>query len=237
MNAIVQKQDSLPIPADYTTPSALVALAVQQGADLQKLEKLLELERQWKADRAREAYYQALAEFKKTPVIVTKDKLNKQYGSKYTGIGNLVNTVNSAMAPLGLNARWDFKQDGDIIAVSCILAHSLGHSESVTLSGPPDASGSKNSLQQIKSTITYLEIATYQAVTGVASSDFGDDDGNGVVMRIDANQAADLKALMEEVNANTTAFLKFFKIAKLEDLGKPAFPDAVRMLEAKRKKA
>lgn len=236
MNAIVQKQDSLPIPAENPTPSTLLALAVQQGADLQKLEKLMELERQWKADRAREAYYQALAEFKKAPVVVTKDKLNKQYGSKYTGIGNLVNTVNAAMAPYGLNARWAFKQDGDIITVSCILSHSLGHNESVTLSGPPDDSGSKNSLQQVKSTITYLEIATYQAVTGVASSDFGDDDGNGAVVRIDAKQAADLQALMDEVKANKTAFLKYFKIEKLEDLAASAYSDAIRMLEQKRKK-
>ena len=51
------------------------------------------------------------------------------------------------------------------------------------MSGPPDDSGKKNPLQQIKSTITYLEIATFEAVTGIAASDAGDDDGNGTARK------------------------------------------------------
>lgn len=230
MNDIVNKE---PTEQPNTTPPALLALAVQQGADLTKLEKLMDLERQWKADKAREAYYKALAEFKKVSVIVTKDKVNKQYNSRYAGIGNTVNTVNAAMAPFGLNARWDFQQ-GETITVTCILSHTLGHNEKVSLSGPPDESGSKNTLQQIKSTVTYLEVATYQAVTGTVSSDISDDDGNGSVERITEHQAADLKALIDEVEANIPKFCKFFKISKIEELGAAAYKDAVRMLRQKK---
>jgi hypothetical protein len=72
------------------------------------------------------------------------------------------------------------------------------------LSSPPDTSGAKNPLQQIKSAITYLEGATFQAITGIVASD-EDDDGNGFkpkdpVQAPDGfdNWKADMTALADE---------------------------------------
>ena len=218
-----------------STPMQMLQLAVQEGHDLEKIEKLMELERQWKTDQAREAYLVALTKFKKKRITVTKDKRNDQYGSRYTSIGNLVDTVNSAMAPFGFSANWKVEQ-GDFITVTCVLTHTLGHSESVSLSGPPDDSGKKNTLQQIKSTLTYLEAATFQAVTGVVSKEANmDDDGNGAVDTITPSQLADLEALLDEVEADRDAFLKYCKVGSLEDLPAEKFKQAVKALEQKRK--
>jgi hypothetical protein len=83
-----------------------------------------------------------------------------------------------------LNARWDVEQ-GTSIKVTCILSHAMGHSERVSLSGPPDESGAKNKLQQIKSTLTYLKGATFEAVTGVATIPGNlDDDGNAAGKKV-----------------------------------------------------
>ena len=229
-------QDVVPIGTQAlqnVTPMHMLQVAVEQGHDLEKIEKLMELERRWKADQAREAYFVALAEFKKEQITVTKDKKNDQYNSMYTTIGNLVNTVNAAMAPFGLNARWSIDQS-ELITVTCILSHTLGHSEQVSMSGPPDESGSKNCLQQIKSTITYLESTTFQAVTGVVSRDTLDDDGNAAVDVISEKQLADLVALITEVNADRAAFLKYCKVSSLEMLPVSKYQTAVRALESKR---
>ena len=215
------------------TPMAMLASAVEQGHDLEKIEKLMELESRWKADQAREAYYVALAEFKKVGVTVTKDKHNAQYNSKYTGIGNLVNTVSEAMAPFGLNARWEIDQTGGI-KVTCILSHTLGHSESVPMSGPPDESGKKNPLQQIKSTVTYLESATFQAVTGVVSSDAADNDGNDAVETITEEQAADLNALREEVGVDLSRFLKWARVPAIDEIPAENYSRCVTKLEISR---
>src|SRR5687768_295306 len=124
-NAVMklEPQELRPMAPVNNTPSAMLAIAVQQGADLDKLERLMQLEREWKADQAREAYYKAVAEFKQVPLLVTKDKVNKQYNSKYTGQGNLVNTVNPVLARFGLSADWDLNQDNGI-KVTCTLSHS-----------------------------------------------------------------------------------------------------------------
>jgi hypothetical protein len=52
---------------------------------------------------------------------------------------------------------------------------------------------------------------------------------------ITEEQSATLNALIEEVKADKALFLKFFKVAKLDDLPSPVYPAAVKMLETKRK--
>lgn len=178
MNAMVEH-----IPAGNVvimTPLDSVRIQMTECQDLARLEKLMDLERRWRAEQAERDYVAAFALFKKNMPDVVKDLLNTQYGSDYSSLANLVNTTNKVLGEYGLNASWDPDQSqSPVIKVTCILAHAGGHKERVSISGPPDKSGSKNPLQEIKSTLTYLEGATFQAITGVvARSACKDDDGN-----------------------------------------------------------
>jgi hypothetical protein len=157
----------------------MLEAAANRGASIEELEKWMALQERWQAAQAKRAYTLAFADFKQNMPDVVKDMLNKQYGSDYSSLANLVNTTNRELGKWGLNASWDIEQ-GDKVAVYCILTHAEGHSERVRIEAPQDTSGSKNALQQIKSTLTYLEGATFQAITGVvARSASKDDDGNG----------------------------------------------------------
>jgi hypothetical protein len=177
MNAMVEH-----IPAGQVinmTPLQSVRIQMTECQDLARLEKLMELEKRWHAEQAERAYVTAFALFKKNMPDVVKDMLNKQYGSDYSSLANLVNTTNKVLGEYDLNARWDPDQSGGTIKITCIMTHAEGHSERVSLFGPPDTTGQKNPLQQIKSTLTYLEGATFQAITGVvARSASTDDDAN-----------------------------------------------------------
>lgn len=159
----------------------LNAIQRHPDMDLAKLEKLMDLAERWRAAEAKRAYIAAKAAFKKNMPDVIKDMFNKQYGSDYSSLANLVNKTNPYLSEYGLEASWRPEPDySNGIVVKCILQHVDGHHEEVTLKGPPDTSGQKNPLQQIKSTLTYLEVATFQAITGVvARSACADDDGNG----------------------------------------------------------
>lgn len=176
------RSDSPSVPAAQScavTPMDMLKMAVSQGADLDKLEKLMELQSKWEANEAKKAFVAAMAEFKACSLVITKDKTNTQFSSKYSSIGNLVNTANESLSKFGLSARWDIDQVNGI-RVTCILTHRMGHSEQCSMTGPADTSGKKNPLQEIKSTITYLKISTFEAITGIASSEGNaDDDGNG----------------------------------------------------------
>jgi hypothetical protein len=198
-----------PLVTNGMSPVDTLLNAIQRhpDMDLVKLEKLMELAERWRAAEAKRAYVRAFALFKKNMPDVVKDMLNKQYGSDYSSLANLVNTTSRVLGEYGLHANWRPDQS-DGIKITCVITHEDGHSEDVWLKGPPDTSGQKNPLQQIKSTLTYLEGATFQAITGVvARSACADDDGNGAGKNAKPevtapsgydNWRADMKALADE---------------------------------------
>ena len=126
------------------------------------------------------AFNHDLAAFKSENIRITKDKYNAQYKSRYASLGNLVDTVTPYLSKHNLSFRWDLENTTSEVKVICILMHSEGHSVSVPMNAPPDGSGSKNLIQQSKSTITYLRACTLECILGVAATDASlDDDGNG----------------------------------------------------------
>lgn len=160
---------------------AIIQAASTNGeVDADKMLKLIEAAERIDALTAKKAYVGAMAAFKADPPKIVKDKDNKQYGSKYAGLANVTDTINSKLSEHGLSSSWktDQKENG-WPEVTCVITHAQGHSESTKLSAPPDDSGSKNPIQKIKSTITYLEQITLLALTGLATYDEADDDGNG----------------------------------------------------------
>lgn len=170
--AIVQAQ-----PAPMSPIQQLQLQIVREG-DINKLEKLMDLERRWRREQAEQAFVEAMAAFKAESIRVRKDKENRQYNSRYTSLGNLVDTVTPYLSKHMLSASWDIRQ-AEKIEVTCVITHAAGHSKSVTMAAPPDTSGQKNPIQQIKSTITYLKICTFESACGLASVEGNlDDDGN-----------------------------------------------------------
>jgi ERF superfamily len=173
---------TLQVLPDPSKPAAMIAAALRTGRfEIDELERLYELQRQYDKDEAKKAFHLAKADFKRSPPDIVRDMLNKQYNSTYASIAAVVNTTNAALAPHGLDAHWDItEQTKEGMKVACILTHAQGHSERVEMWGPMDTSGQKNPLQQVNSTFTYLKIGTFEAVTGVASRvGNADDDGNG----------------------------------------------------------
>lgn len=170
------------VRTEAPTPAHMLQTAIEKGMTPEMIEKFMDLEERYRKNEAKKAFDAAVAAFHENPPHVTKDKVNPQYQSRYTSLGNLVNTVSEALGNHGLHASWKIEQPDGQVRVTCVLAHTLGHSESVTMTAPPDGSGSKNPIQMIKSTVTYLRGATFEAVTGIASDESTgvnlDDDGN-----------------------------------------------------------
>lgn len=161
------------------TPADIVLYAMQKGADIAQIEKFMDLQMKWEADQARKAFVADMAEFKKNPPEIIKDKQVAFSGTQYmhATLGAVTEAIVTGLARHGFSHRWDTNQANNVIEVTCILTHKLGHSERTTLSGAKDDSGKKNQIQQVASTITYLQRYTLLAATGVATKDQSDDDG------------------------------------------------------------
>jgi hypothetical protein len=164
-----------------SNPMQMLAIAVERGDDMDKLRQLMDLKDRWEATEARKAFVVAMAGFKSEPVEILKSKrVDIPGGAKFAHatLADVADGVCSSMSKHGLSHRWETKQDGDLITVTCVLTHIDGHEERTTLFARPDDSGKKNAIQQVASTVTYLERYTLMAACGLAAKDM-DDDGRG----------------------------------------------------------
>lgn len=170
-------------PATAPTPAHLLQLAVQQNADIDKLEKLMALQERWEKSEARKAYDTAFAAFKAEAVRIVKNRAvtaGPLAGKKYAELFSVVNAVTPALSANGLSSSWAITRDEpDWIEVTCTIKHSAGHSESVSMGGPPDVGGAKNPIQARASTVSYLQRYTLKAITGLSEQDDDDDGGRG----------------------------------------------------------
>lgn len=170
------------VPAQQqSSGSDLIQWAKQNGATTAEMKEFYQFQREIEADQARKAFTAARAAFGAEPVCIKKDKVNKQYDSRYSSMSSLVNTTRPYLSKYGLAASWEIDQTNGV-TVTCVLTHVMGHSERVNAKFPLDTSGAKNALQQIKSSVTYGKILTYESVCGLASDEGNlDDDANGAV--------------------------------------------------------
>jgi hypothetical protein len=92
----------------------------------------------------------------------------------------------------------------------------------------------------IKSTVTYLELATLQAVTGIAVQGAAlDDDGAGTVAGecVSPEQIANIQALLTETNSTEESFLRVIKAESVASIKAAAYSTVCGILEAKRRHA
>ncbi|MCR4319720.1 MAG: ERF family protein [Candidatus Brocadiaceae bacterium] len=201
------------------TPMSMLNMAVSQGADLDKLEKLMALQERWEANEARKAFSEALTAFKAEPLTIDKDKHVKFGNTEYNHatLGNVCNIIGAALSKHGLSYRWNTEQNEGKIKVSCVLMHVKGHSESISLEAVADTSGAKNGIQAIGSTVSYLQRYTLLAITGTATQE-QDDDGRGAGVKMNAGVLADYLAAIdaaENMSALGKAYIPAIEIASV----------------------
>ena len=148
------------------------------------MKEMLAVQKDYDAMQAEKAFNIALANFKAEDILITKDKdvAFGQTAYSHASLGNVVSIAVPYMSKHGLSHRWKTEQgEGGLVTVTFVLTHIAGHSEETSLQAKPDDSGKKNAIQQVSSTITYLERYTFLAGTGLAVEDQNDDDGASAV--------------------------------------------------------
>lgn len=224
-----------------TSPAEMIRIAVAGGADLEKLKGLLDLQERYEANQARKAYHVAMANFKSVHLEIEKDKTvgyktdKGLVGYSHASLANVVRTITKELSKHGLSASWRTHQNGTI-GVTCKITHILGHCEETTLSANADTSGSKNSIQAIGSTITYLERYTLLAALGLATSD-QDDDAKSVEPLITDKQVKELLNLLQAKDLTEKKLLEFMKLEKLEDMKDADYMKALSAINSAKKVA
>lgn len=227
--------DHKPIATVQQDPAELIRYAVEKGANLESLEKLLTIRERFEKGEAVKAYNEAMAQFKANPPKIRKDKKvnTGTYQYHHASLFNVVESISQGLSKWGLSASWRVAQAPQI-SVTCRITHRQGHYEETTISAPADTSGAKNAIQQIGSTITYLQRYTLLAMTGLATFD-QDDDGAAVITTfISDKEHSELVDLCAEYNVSIPKLLDYLNVESLAKLPKSLLSKAKAAINAKR---
>lgn len=252
MNGQVAELKNVNMVQQANNPLQMISVAVEKGQSVESLQMLMDLQERFEANNARKAFNLAMAEFaKNAPKIVKDSEANYGRGKasySYVTLANAVNVVLPVLSQFGLSHSWKTRQDSGEITVTCLISHEAGHSEATQLTCPADASGNKNNIQAIGSTVTYLQRYTLFSILGLAA--FNDDDAlqasenhaeHQKYEKVTESQAADIQSLMEEVlptGKQKAGWLQFIKrqYGAISNNQIPAeyFDNAIQALENKR---
>jgi hypothetical protein len=166
------------------------------------------------------------------------DSVNPHFKSKFANLASVRNAVVPVLAKHGVFVAQNLTNTERGIACTTILTHTSGQQ---MMFGPLEMPAMKFDAQGLGSAATYAR--RYALMSALCIVGDEDDDGNAAtknngatkpIATITESQVADLDALIEEVKADRSKFLKHLKIVKLQEILAANYGTVVQMLEAKR---
>lgn len=163
------------VKQEQATPDQLLQMAVDKNLDVDKLEKLVDLKLRVEAEQARKDFFASLAHFQNTCPEIVKNK-SADFGAgkakyQYAPLPEIARTIKDPVKESGLTYRWEIKDEGEMINVTCIVTHVSGHSERTTMSSKSDTTGNKNPIQAKGSAIEYMKRYTLIGALGISTAD------------------------------------------------------------------
>ncbi|PBB75169.1 ERF family protein [Mesorhizobium sp. WSM4308] len=240
------KREMVAAPSVSVTPMDMIDRALTSNATPETLERLLALQERWEASQARKAFDEAMAAAKAEIPVISKNRVVDFTSSKgrthyrHEDLAEIARTVNPILSKHGLSYRFRTSSaPTEPVSVTCVVSHRLGYFEENSLVGPRDESGNKNSLQQVGSTLTYLQRMTLKAALGLAAAEDDDakhagdtaDDGP-----ITSEQAAAIRKLIEETETDIQRFCELMKVESVPDIAASQYERVIKSLEAKKRR-
>lgn len=184
-------------------------------------------------------YFEALARARNNFGAITQNrtvdftnKSNQRTHYKFEDLQEIERAIRQPLADEGISYTWRTEQvEGGQVRVTCIMRRGI-HKEETTLQAPRDDSGNKNPIQQVGSTVTFLQRYTLKSAAGLAVAH--DDDANGPQAQdagpITAGQYVALVSLIEQSETDLSKLLKWAKIRELAELPQGRYRAARKMM-------
>lgn len=214
-------------------------LVVNPDADIDKLERMVAMQERMLNRDAEIAFNEAMRAAQSEMPSIRAISDNNQTNSKYAKLDN----INRAIVPVYTNHGFSMSYDtapselDGCVKVIAILSHSQGHTRKYHYDLPMDKAGiagkvNKTDIHARASSITYGQRYLTTLIWNLAIGN--DVDGNQTQEAITEDQRQTLIALADEVKADMTKFLAYFKLSSLDEMPASWYDRAVKALEAKR---
>lgn len=212
------------------TVEQLLLAAVQQGVDVDTLNKLLDLKERIDAKNAERAFNEAMAKFQKEcPTIYethagAQTKTGNKAAWKYAPLETIEMIIREPLANNGLSYSWDSedieKNGKPGRKTICTVTHVLGHKKSSTFTSTIDPGTSlMNEIQKEGSTIEYGRRQSLKLVLGLIIAQ-EDDDGQKVGKSKETITEEQKKEIEELIgSSDEVLYNKILTFYQVESLG------------------
>ena len=173
--AVIKNQTAI----SQNSAEALIAQAIEKNIPVDVMERLLAMRTQVKAEQAKEAYYEAMANFQnqcpiiqKTKVVMNKDGKTVRY--KYAPIDSIIEQVKEFIKQNEFSYSINTKMN-DGITITCQITHKLGHSEISEFSVPIEKDAYMNDQQKVAAASTFAKRYAFCNAFGILTGDEDND--------------------------------------------------------------
>jgi hypothetical protein len=199
-----------PINTVQATPMALVQMAMEQGLDIGKLERLISFQERYQAEGSRQAFSLALAECQSEIPRIAPDAFNPQTKSKYASYAALDNAIRPVYSKHGFSLSFSTGASDDAnVEILCTVSHSGGHTAIYRIPMPCDGKGAKGGefmtrTHAMGSAMSYGMRYLLKMIFNIAVGEY-DDDGNNASIAEGVNQIQacdsieDLQAIFKDL--------------------------------------
>jgi len=247
MNELQTKQEQEIQAAPVSDSAAILSIieraSTDPNVDIDKMERMMAMYERMNDKKAEMAFTQAMTAAQSEMRRISADMNNNQTRSKYASYGQLDKHLRPIYTGHGFSLSFDTERSDspDVLIVACVVSHKDGYSRRFSAPMPADGKGAKGGdvMTKTHATGAAMSYGMRYLLKMIFNVAIGEDDTDGNAQplpKITEKQAADLLALIEEVEADKSKFCKYFKITEVSDLPQQAMQDATRMLENKRKK-
>lgn len=218
-------------------PSALLQIAVEKGADVEKLEKLMELQERWDANEARKAFFAAMAAFQGDAPAIDRGKHVKGRDGRvmysYAPLEAILDTIRPCERKHGFMHAWDQDDlDGGGVRIICKISHTGGHTETSTVTIPQTKGMNTSAAQDRGIIVTYGQRRSLLNAYGLAT---GGEDRDGAAMdaepsTVTPEQVAHLKAAIKASKTVEAQLLKWAGCNKLDEFPAGKYNEAMDVM-------
>jgi hypothetical protein len=197
----LQRLDSSP-PAEHSGEPDILRFAVERGATIETIERLVKLKEREDEKRAKAAYAAAMQAAQGEMPQIFKDAKNPQTNSRYARLESVNKSIVPVYTKHGFSLSFGTADcpTPETIRVTCTIRHAAGHSEEHRCDVPLDVLGAKGNPSKTRthgfgSSLSYGRRYLTLLIFNVSTGD--DDDGNGAGKKQEGPDAA--LAMREEL--------------------------------------
>lgn len=220
------------------TPSEMINIAIANGADLDKLEKLLTLQERWEANEARKIFAKSFAASQEKILSVAKTKNNSQTHSKYADLGDVIESSKPVYTKEGFSIIFyegDCPKENHIRIFADVL-HSYGHKETYHYDVPMDGKGLRgnDNMTAIHGKASSISYGRRYLMCMIWNIPTQDNDGQSIrpVNKISDSKLHIIRDLMISKELTESKLVEFLKVDKLENMLEADYTKAIQAIKA-----